>query len=270
MKIAAFFLCIILAFASCERSNIINKAEWGSIYKKYGIDSASFELREHSKDRVMYYNKAAGNTRYSPASTFKIMACLIALETSVAPDETYIVKYNGKPSGKPDWDKDMDMRQAFISSSEPYFKDLMSKVGIAEIQKYIDTVRYGNKKIGTDATTFWTDGTLLITPDEQVGFMNKLYFDELPFSKRTMRIVRSIMLQETGKKYRAYYKSGTGFTNNRTGMHSWLVGFVEDSSNHPYFFANHFEIKDTTINTKELNLKISKEIFKDFGLDLNE
>jgi beta-lactamase class D len=267
MKIAAFFLGVILLITSCERNNITNKKAWESYYKKYGIDSACFELREHSKDHVYYYGKTHGNTRYSPASTFKIMASLIALETSVAPDEEYIIKYNGKPSGKPDWDKDMNMREAFITSSEPYYKELMSKVGITEIKKWLDSVEYGNRQVGTDPTTFWTNNTLQITPDEQVGLMKKLYFDELPFSKRSMRIVRSLMLQDQGKKYRMYYKSGTR-NENETLTQSWLVGFIEDSTNHPYFFANHFFTTDTTIIPKERNIQITKEIFDGFGLPL--
>jgi beta-lactamase class D len=249
---------------SCERNNIHEQKEWAAIYKKQNIDSACFEVVEQSKERVYYYNKARGNTRLSPASTFKILASLIALETSVAPDEDMIIKWDGVVHPQEKWNKDLSLREAFVASSEPYYKELMKRVGATEIKKWMDSIEYGNAKMGADVQTFWTDNTLQITPDEQVGFMKKLYFDQLPFSKRTMRIVRSMMLQEQGKNYRWYYKSGWGQHNgNNMG---WLVGFVEDSTNHPYFFANNFETKDTALDISEIRRTTTKEIFQSMGL----
>jgi beta-lactamase class D len=255
---------IMIAATSCERNNIHERKEWAAIYKKHNIDSACFEVVEQSKERVYYYNKARGNTRLSPASTFKILASLIALETSVAPDEDMIIKWDGVVRPQEKWNKDLSLRDAFVVSSEPYYKELMKRVGATEIKKWMDSIEYGNAKIGADVQTFWTDNTLQITPDEQVGFLKKLYFDQLPFSKRTMRIVRSMMLQDQGKNYRWYYKSG--WYNNDGKNMGWLVGFVEDSTNHPYFFANNFETKDTAMDIGELRKTTTKEIFQSMGL----
>jgi beta-lactamase class D len=262
-----YFLSLLFAtilLTSCERNNIFERKEWGAIYKKHGLDSACFEVVEQSKERAYYYNKARGNKRLSPASTFKIMASLIALETSVAPDEDLVIAWDGVKNENEKWNKDMNMREAFITSSEPYYKELMKRVGATEIKKWMDSIEYGNAKIGNDVQTFWTDNSLQITPDEQVGFLKKLYFDALPFSKRTMRIVRSMMLQEETKDYRFYYKSGTYVDDKKTM--GWLVGFVEDSTNHPYFFANNFETTDTAFDYKTARMATTKEIFQSMGL----
>ena len=156
------------------------------------------------------------------------------------------------------------MREAFKVSSEPYYKELMKRVGTTEIKRWLDSTEYGNMQIGNNVETFWTDNSLQITPDEQCGFLKKLYFDDLPFSKRTMRIARSLMLQEETKDYRWYYK-GTAVIYDTMQM-AWLVGFVEDSTNHPYFFANNFSTKDTAINIKDLRMQITREIFQTKGL----
>jgi beta-lactamase class D len=264
MKQIIILIFTAFTIASCERNNIHERKDWGTIYKKHGLDSACFEVVEQSKERVYYYNKARGNKRLSPASTFKIMASLIALETSVAPDEDMIIKWDGVVNKNEKWNKDMNMREAFITSSEPYYKELMKRVGATEIKKWMDSIEYGNAKIGNDVQTFWTDNTLQITPDEQVGFLKKLYFDALPFSKRTMRIVRSMMLQEETKEYRFYYKSGTYVDNQKTM--AWLVGFVEDSTNHPYFFANNFETPDTAFDYQTARMETTREIFQSMGL----
>jgi beta-lactamase class D len=257
-------ILILINIGACNRNNVHEQKEWGTIYKNVGIDSAGFEIYEQAKERAFYYNKYWGNRRTVPASTFKIFLSLVALETSVAPDEDFIIKYNGQPSGNADWDKDLTMREAFKVSSEPYYKTIANNIGRVELQKWMDSIKYGNMKMGADITNCWTDSSLLITPDEQVGFLKKLYFDELPFSKRTQRLVRSIMLQETAAKYKLYYKTGT-ISNDFRKM-AWVVGFLEDSTNHPYFFANNFETKDTAINIKEIRLQTTKAIFNTIGL----
>jgi beta-lactamase class D len=257
-----FFIAVTL-FA-CNRNNIHEKNEWATIYKNHGIDSAGFEIYEQSKERAFIYNKYWGNRRTVPASTFKILISLVALETSVAPDEDFIIKYDGVPTHNEKWNKDLTMREAFKVSSEPYYKTLINKIGKVEMQKWIDSIKYGNRTMGADITQCWHDSSMLITPDEQVGFMKKLYFDELPFSKRTQRLVRSIMLQETSDKYKLYYKTGM-YVNNDKQM-AWMVGFVEDSTNHPYFFANNFETKDTSVNMMDTRLQTTKEIFQSMGL----
>ncbi len=264
----SFYLILIasLLMGSCSRNNIHEKNNWESIYKKYGVDSAGFELLEQSKERVFIYKKANVSTRYSPASTFKIFLSLVALHTGVAPNEDMVIKWDGIKR-KEKWDKDMNLREAFTSSSEPYYKELAKRIGQPELQKWLDSTRYGNKKIGPVLETCWTDGSLQITPDEQVGFIKKLYFDELPFDKRSQRLVRSMMLRETQPKYKMYYKSGTEVPS--TGYNLWLVGFVEDSMNHPYFFANHMYWPDTTTNFATLDsvrVNSTKDIFKEMGV----
>jgi beta-lactamase class D len=267
MKSILYLLLITaILLPSCSRNNIHEKNNWKAIYKKYGVDSAGFELLEQSKERIFMYNKAKVSTRYSPASTFKIFLSLVALHKGVAPSEEMIIKWDGVKR-KPKWDKDMNLREAFITSSEPYYKELANRIGRPELQKWLDSTRYGNKKMGDVLETCWTDGSLQITPDEQVGFLKKLYFDQLPFDKRSQRLVRSMMLRETNEKYKMYYKSGTEVPPS--GYNTWLVGFIEDSTNHPYFFANHMHWPDTSTNfdvIDSVRVNSTKDIFRDLGV----
>ena len=122
---------------------------------------------------------------------------------------------------------------------------------------------------------FWLNDTLQISADEQLGFIKKLYFDELPFSERTQRIVRSMMLQEETDSYKLYYKTGTG--NYKDSTVYWVVGFIEkiehvkeheesmnksNVRNYPYFFAQNFSVKnnDTSQNWFEIRIKALKEV----------
>jgi len=64
------------------------------------------------------------------------------------------------------------------------------------MQHYLDTVKYGNMKMAGRIDNFWLNDSLQISPDEEMGFLKKLYFTELPVSERSQRIVKTMMLQE--------------------------------------------------------------------------
>jgi beta-lactamase class D len=275
MKYLGIYLvaCIIF-FASCSRHNIKEQTQWKSLFLKYNIDTICVELADNSHDQVYYYNLDRLSTRFCPASTYKILNSLIGLETNVANDEDFIIPWDGVVRDRPEWNKSLTMREAFEVSSVPYYQELARRIGKIEMQRWVDSVKYGNMQLGTEVDNFWLDDTLLITPDEQVGFMKKLYFDKLPFSQRSMRIVRSMMLQEDSTTYKLYYKTGTKMTDQKTM--AWLVGFIEkkevqtgviskkkETNYKPYFFALNMETLDTTMNTKEVQLAILKDILRE-------
>lgn len=267
-------MTVLTMFSACQRDNILTQDQWGPIFKKYGIDSACFELADNNHDMIYIYNLQRASKRFSPASTFKIMSSLIALETNVALDENLIIPWDGV-ARRPEWDKDMNLREAFKVSCVPYYQALARKIGKVDMQKWIDTVKYGNKRTGPNVDDFWLNDTLQITPDEQVGFIKKLYFDKLPFAQRSQRIVRSLMLQEDSTHYKLYYKTGTQMPlrNNKKVILAWIVGFVEkretqigvvtkkeETNYKPYFFAMNFETSDTTMNTMDIRKKLLKDI----------
>jgi beta-lactamase class D len=271
-----FFLFIIAAllFSSCGRENILTQNQWGDIYKKHGIDSACFEMIDNTHDQAFIYNLERCSRRMSPASTFKVFLSLAALESNVALDENMMIPWNKISTGKPEWDKDMSMREALKVSSEPYFKELAKKMGAVEMQKWLDTIRYGNKRIGQDIESCWVNDTLLITPDEQVGFMKKLYFDKLPMSQRSQRIVRNMLLEEQTAEHKLYFKTGTKLNGNQSLV--WLIGFIErketqkgvvtkkeETNSRPYFFAMNYETAFDSLATREKRIEILKDILKE-------
>ena len=63
----------------------------------------------------------------------------------------------------------------------------------------------------------------LISSDEQLGLVKKLYFSQLGFQKRTQDIVKKVMLQEDNANYKLYYKTGLGYKENGNSI-GWIVG----------------------------------------------
>lgn len=245
----------IVALNSCRDSRIHEQREMGEVFKKYGIADACFILRDHSHDEVYLYNKVRCLERFSPASTFKIFNSLVALETAVAPDEQLIIKWDSVVRDRPELNKDMNMRDAFKWSNVSYYQELARRIGKDYMQHYIDTAQYGNRYIGNQIDAFWLNDSLQISADEQVGLMRRLYFDELPFSERSQRIVRSMMTVEESDQHKIYYKTGTKAVND--SLLCWVVGYAENIVNvqepeksmnksnvrsYPYFFAMNFTV----------------------------
>ena len=278
----SFLLCLlsVVLFTSCRDSRLHDHDDWGKYFEQNGIKNACFILRDNNHEAVHYYNKERCLQRFSPASTFKIFNSLVGLETSIAPDENLLIKWDSVQRWNPEWNQDMTMRRAFELSNVGYFQELARRIGPEYMQHYLDSANYGNKSIGGGIDQFWLNDSLQISADEQLGFVKRLYFNELPFSERTQRIVKSMMLREDTLGNKLYYK--TGWAQLPTKDVLWVVGFVEkieimkeheNSMNkagerfYPYFFAMNFEIpaKDTTKPWGQVRINILKDILNNFG-----
>ncbi len=281
MRKLVLFCCLAaLTFASCRESRVHDKPEWGKHFQQYGLADGCIMLRDNNHEAVYYYNKDRCLKRFLPASTFKIFNSLVALETGVAPDEQLVIKWDSIPRKMDIWNKDMNMREAFKLSCVPYYQEIVRRIGPDLMQHYLDTCNYGNKNMGGGIDQFWLNDSLQISADEQVGFLKRLYFAELPFAERTQRIVKSMMLQEETPAYKLYYKTGWGIRTQSNVM--WIVGFIEriqhvkedeksmnksDIRMYPYFFALNFEapVSDTTKDWPSVRVSLLKDVLKDFG-----
>ena len=276
----SLFSILVISFSSCRESRLHEEKNWGNHFQQHGITKGCFILRDNNHEAVHYYDKERCLERFSPASTFKIFNSLVALETAVAPDEQLLIKWDSIPRRISDWNKDMTMREAFKASNVGYYKELARRIGPDNMQHYLDTANYGNKRMGGRIDEFWLNDTLQISADEQLGFVKRLYFNELPFSERTQRIVRSMMLQEETPEYKLYYKTGWAMLPPKQIL--WVVGYIEkiehvkeheksmnksDIRMYPYFFAQNFEVPsaDSTKEWGKIRIDVLKNVLKDFG-----
>ena len=87
-----------------------------------------------------------------PASTFKILNLLIALETGVIKDEKEIIEWPGsidtnKYGIRRDIWKDMTVEEAFKKSAGWVFIELAKRIGREKYRYYLDTCNYGNQDL---------------------------------------------------------------------------------------------------------------------------
>ncbi len=246
-------LCVAVpCYGSVRKSKWKEKPNWSKYFQAANVQGC-FLLYDLQKNTYFAYDKKRVKTGFIPASTFKIFNSLVALETGAVRDESEILKWNGIPQKFPNWNQDHDMRTAFKNSTVWFYQEMARRIGQDRMQRYINKVNYGNNNIGGGIDRFWLDGDLRTTAKEQIDFLVKLYRNELPFSPRTINIVKDISISEKTDKYTLRGKTGWAF--DVTPQIGWWVGYVERDGK-AYFFAINIDIK------KDKDLAARQEITK--------
>jgi beta-lactamase class D len=259
--VSSILLIAITSYSSCS----VNKAKIDNSLKKY-FDSAKvdgcFSLFNNATGAVTVYNMKLDTHRFLPASTFKIVNTLIGIETGKITDENMIIPWDGIKRWNEDWNRDLTMQQAFKLSAVPYYQEVARRIGRDTTKHWIDTLQYGNMNISGPVDSFWLNNTLKISPDEQLGLVKKLYFDQLPFQKRSQQIVRDVMLMENNTLYKLSYKTGFGYDEAQNVI-GWVVGWVEENR-HVYFFVTLIKTADKNIDPA-VRMNITNRILQHLG-----
>jgi beta-lactamase class D len=262
LSLVLFTSYILLLITGCGA----NKGKIDNSLKKY-FDSAnvdgSFSMYDNSSGGVTVYNMKLDTQRFLPASTFKIVNSLIGLETGRITDAKMVIPWDGKSRSTAEWNQDLDMEKAFKLSAVPYFQEVARRIGKDTMKLWIDSLKYGNMNINGPVDSFWLNNALKISPDEQLGLVKKLYFDQLPFQKRSQQIVRDVMLQENNTQYKFSYKTGWGWDEAQNAI-GWVVGWVEENR-HVYFFVTLVKSGDKNIDMPAVRMKITQGILRHYG-----
>jgi beta-lactamase class D len=219
------------------------------------------------KNQYWIYSDSLDALKLSlPASTFKIINLLIALEIKVIKDENEVIKWVGKTDTtlygyRPEIYKDMTLREAFEVSAGWVFIELAKKIGKKNYTKYLNACRYGNLDLSMKDVDFWNFGSFGISPQNQVMFLKAVYEEKLPFSKRNYEILKRVMVVEKTNDYTIRAK--TGWTRDGGIDSGWWVGYVESREN-TYFFATRISKKrsESNPNFGQCRKTITKTILK--------
>jgi beta-lactamase class D len=258
----------VVACVSCTVNKATNDESLKKHFDAHNVDGC-FTMLNNADGEVTVYNMKYDTMRFSPASTFKIFNSLVGLETGVITNEKMQIKWDGRvrifPGGDTatKWNKDMDMTEAFKVSSVPYYQEVSRRIGRDTMQRWIDSIGYGNRDISGPIDSFWLNNTLKISPDEQLGFVKKLYFDQLPFRKSVQQMVRDVMLQEDNTAYKLSYKTGWGFDTDKKAI-GWVVGWIEENR-HVYFFVTFIKAPSGNTDIGSIRVNITKAILKQYG-----
>lgn len=221
---------------------------------------------DFSNNTYSFYNEEQCTYRYSPYSTFKIIAALEGLKSGVINSETSTMHYNGQKYPFKNWEKNLNLKEAFQNSCVWYFRQVIDSVGEETISKDLIKLKYGNCDVSQwkgsgigetpDTNGFWLGSSLEITPIEMVNVISDIFEDKTDYEKSHINILKNIM--ESDNK-NIYGKTGTGKDDT-----AWYAGFYEKDDSRIYFAVHLDDKTQDTISgakAKEIAVDIINSCF---------
>jgi beta-lactamase class D len=259
--VARFVLALLLCLAplSGSTAEVEKRPDIGRHFDVAGTQG-TIVVRDVSADSTIVHNRTRAETGFLPASTFKIPASLVALETGVVQDaHKDVLKWDGVEWIVPACNTDQTLATALVRSCVPIFAALGKRIGEKRLNAYLAEFDYGNHD-ATGSYPYWLEGNLRISALEQIAFLGRLRRNDLPISPEHMQTVRDILVIEKGDGY--VLRAKTGWATSPEPEIGWVVGWVERGDN-AYLFALNVDIlKPEHIAAR---LDIAKAVLKDLG-----
>lgn len=230
--------------AYTQKQAIEIRDDFKKYYDQFNVEG-SFVLYDQQDDKYIFYNREQFRNTFTPASTFKICNSLIGLETGVIQDENFVIPWDSVAWQNPKWNGDQDLKTAFKNSTVWYYQELARRVDGQRMKYWLDKANYGNADTSGGIDKFWLSGGLRISPGQQIDFLKRLHDNKLPFSQRSMDIVKNIMMSKDTSGYVMRAKTGWGSHGNKDI--GWYVGYLETNDN-VYYFANCIQTSDFNNN----------------------
>lgn len=252
-------LSVVLGFSYADDE----QEKVGQVFAQNGV-KGTLVLTRPLIDWQVVYNAERAETRFSPASTFKIINALISLESGVVPDTTSIFyHYDGKPMFLESWQADMNLAAAMKVSHLPAFQQLARANGLAIYKTFLNAMNFGNEQVGELVDQFWVNGTLRISAVEWVRILELLQTNLLTFKTVHQAAVRHILVLESGSDWQLFGKTGwsTGLPNEQ-GV-GWFVGWLKREEQVTYFALN---IDCAQMEQLPLRQKVVKEVLQALNL----
>jgi beta-lactamase class D len=257
-KFTSFFIFIfsIIFIAGCTVNNVSIDDEIGDIFKEKNVEG-TFGIFDNSRGKFTIYNLDRFKVPYSPGATFNIFNALVAIHVGRIPDVKGLIDAQVEPEAH----QEISLSDAFKQSSNEHFKALARKIGRDTMKTWVDSVKYGNMKLGKTVDQFWSDNSILISADEQLGFMKRLYFKQLPFRASVQEEVKKLLIIENNAQFQLAYQLGTS-TDKGKKLY-WVMGWIEENR-HVYPFVLNFS-SSTESDSKKLSKEITENILTYVG-----
>jgi beta-lactamase class D len=258
--VRSLLLSLLCLFGCAANAvEVEERPELGHHFEKAGTQG-TIVVRDVGSGRTVVYNRARAETAYLPASTFKVPASLIALETAVVKDaHKDVLPWNGVEWIVPNCNQDQTLATAVQRSCVPIFAALGKRIGDARLKEYLVAFDYGNHD-PTGGYPYWLEGNLRASAFEQIEFLDRLRKNALPVSPEHMQTVRDILIIEEGDDY--VIRAKTGWATSPEPDIGWLIGWVERGGD-VHLFALNLDVVEREHSAARL--AIAKAVLKDVG-----
>ncbi|WP_421920827.1 class D beta-lactamase [Marinifilum sp.] len=243
-KLLSLIVPFLLVSCNIQEKSILDQYSPKDIKNIFDHENvkACFIIYDLKANKSLIHNQERIDSLFLPASTFKIINSLIALETEVIKNEKEIIKWDGQKRFIDSWNQDHNLASAIKNSVVWFYQELARRIGKERMSYWLKKAEYGNQNIGGKIDFFWLNGDIRITTNQQIDFLKRLYLNQLPFSQKNQETVKDILIVEQTKNYTIRDKTGWAMrSKNQIG---WYVGYLENK-NKVYFFALNMDIKNS-------------------------
>ena len=259
------WLVIVLAvYGCCFPTRALEwreSRETAAAFAEAGVTGGTFVLYDVAGEVFVGHDRERAETRFIPASTFKIVNALIGLSVGAVRDVDEILPYGGQRQSVKEWERDMSLRDAIRISNVPIFQELARRIGLERMRSGLTALGYGNADPGSVVDRFWLDGPLGVSAVEQVRFLARLAQGELPLSPEVQASVRDIVRLERGDGWELYGKTGSAMRDKP--YVGWWVGWVS-KGDRVYTFALNLDMADVSEFGKRV--EVGKACLKALGV----
>lgn len=239
------------------------------LFEEYNV-TGSVTVYDVNQGKFISNDIVESNISTLPASTFKIINTMIALETGAISGVDEVFKWPGSHDSlkygiRPEIYRDLTVREAFKISAVWVYLEIAKRIGYDNYMHYLEACDYGNGIIPEDCSDFWNFGDFAVTPAEQISLVEGIYNETLPFSQSTFKAIKDIMTEESRENF--VLRAKTGMTNKDEKSIGWWVGYIE-TNNDTFCFATRI-YKDRNDNNPEFmatRKSITKEFLKLHGI----
>lgn len=271
MKTFAILFTLFFSFWA----SAANKVDYKKIFGER--DGCFLILDKRTGVLVDEYNSTRCDIRFSPYSSFKIAAALIAFETGVFKDEKQLIRWDGVKRGRKEIDQDLTPI-TFMSTSAKWVTEwIMTKVGEKKIAAFLKSFSYGNQDFSGGLKDAWVSSSLKISAREQVSFLSKFWSDELGLSSLTNEKAKNIFfVKKFGGNTELYGKTGTGCLEGNKclsqpdKMIGWFVGILKNDKDIFVFAGNASDLKPHGPPAGPRMREATEAILKQMGLVNNQ
>ena len=234
MKIRSLLLLIVVSLLSCNQNNVKTDASIEAVFSKYNVKGSFALLENGTGDFIIQDLNFYKDSAQSPLQTFFIIPQLMGYNNGVTTHDQSI---------------ELDSIEQNIQ--------IANLIGATAIKRVLDSLHYGNKLDTISLEHSWKDGSIRITMDEQLGFIKRLYFNKLPFEKKSQEWMRKQIQKESNSNYTLSYING--ILENK----AWMLGYIEENK-HPYFFVLYFNAQSASISINN-STTLLKELLEKQG-----
>jgi len=243
IRILVLLICVSTITPSvCADDSRQSRDDWQAHFDKFDAQGAIIIVDQRGDASTTWvYNEPRVQSPVSPASTYKIPHALFALEAGVVRDEFDRIKWDGTQRSYGPWNQDQTLRSSMRHSVIWVYERFAEELGEAKVRDYLARADYGNAEPTVDPDAegepepYWVNGRLEISPEQQVAFLQRLYYNQLPFEVRHQRLVKDIMIVQAERDWILRAKTGWD------GQRGWWVGWVEWPDG-PVFFALNIDV----------------------------